>query len=152
MKKINTATPEPRPAVKRAKGSEDLVRLCRGGGCLWHRPEKKCIVTSDFHQIESERMGLMDEIYRRLRARLDAMATGYPVTPSGVELALLKKIFSPLDASLFMEMTDVPETPGQVAARIGADARGRRIQARDRPDRGGSSERVAASLARAGRG
>ena len=136
MEKINTATPEQRPAVKRAKGSEDLVRLCRGGGCLWHGPEKKCILTSDFHQIESERMGLMDEIYRRLRARLDAMATGYPVTPSGVELALLKKIFSPLDASLFMEMTDVPETPGQVAARIGADARQVALRLEDMASRG----------------
>ena len=63
----------------------------------------------------------MDDIYERLRQRLDEMATGYPKTPSGVEIRVLKHLFSPEDARLFLDMRTTPETPEEVASRIGSD-------------------------------
>ncbi len=64
----------------------------------------------------------MDDVFEQLRERLDTMATGYPATRSGVEVHLLKKLFTPDDAALFLKMGDAPQTPQQVAEHTGADA------------------------------
>lgn len=63
----------------------------------------------------------MDQIYERLRMRLDEMATGYPATPGGVEVRLLKKLFTQEEAALFLRMDDAPETAPEVASRLGED-------------------------------
>lgn len=42
------------------------------------------------------------DIYRRLREKLDQMATGYPATESGVELRILQKLFTEQDAEFFL--------------------------------------------------
>ncbi len=63
----------------------------------------------------------MDEIYERLRMRLDEMATGYPATPGGVEVRLLKRLFTRDDAALFLRLGDAPETAREVASRISDD-------------------------------
>jgi len=36
----------------------------------------------------------MENIYEKLRARLDDLATGYPATESKVEIRLLKRLFT----------------------------------------------------------
>ncbi len=60
----------------------------------------------------------MTDIYEQLRQRLDDMATGFPATPNGVEIKILKKLFSPADAEMFLMMTPMLETPESVAQRL----------------------------------
>ncbi|MBN2298295.1 MAG: 4Fe-4S binding protein [Deltaproteobacteria bacterium] len=63
----------------------------------------------------------MTEVYERLRKRLDEMATGYPSTEAGVEIRLLKHLFRPEDAELFLAMSSSEQTPEEIAARKGDD-------------------------------
>lgn len=61
-------------------------------------------------------------IYRKLQEKINEYATGFPATESGVELKILKLLFSPEDAELYMEMVREPQTAGTIAARIGRNA------------------------------
>lgn len=63
----------------------------------------------------------MTDIYEKLRERLDDMGPGYPATDTGVEIRILKKLFSPQDAEMFLEMTPMLEAPAAVAQRTGRD-------------------------------
>ena len=36
-----------------------------------------------------------EDVYVKLREFLDTVGSGYPVTPTGVEIKILKKLFSP---------------------------------------------------------
>jgi ferredoxin len=67
---------------------------------------------------------MSDEIYRRLAKVLDTLPNGFPATASGVELRILKKIFSPEDAELFCDLRLAYETAGQIAQRTGRDLAG----------------------------
>jgi Na+-translocating ferredoxin:NAD+ oxidoreductase subunit B len=60
----------------------------------------------------------MGDIYERLRDRLDEMATGYPSTPSGAEIRILKQLFREEEAELFLAMSPIPETVDEVASRV----------------------------------
>jgi len=64
----------------------------------------------------------MSDIYEQLRDRLEMMATGYPATANGVELKILRQLFSEEEAGLFLKMETRPETAGQAALRLGTDA------------------------------
>lgn len=63
----------------------------------------------------------MTDLYEQLRDRLEEMATGYPATASGVELKILRQLFSEEDATLFLKMEAKPEAVQDVALRLGAD-------------------------------
>lgn len=63
----------------------------------------------------------MNDIYERLRDRLEMMATGYPATASGVEIKILQQLFSEEDAGLFLKMEARSETAQQLAQRLGTD-------------------------------
>jgi electron transport complex protein RnfB len=63
----------------------------------------------------------MADIYEKLRERLDEMATGYPATDSGVEIRLLKQLFSPEDAEMFLSMSTSAQTAREIAQKTGAD-------------------------------
>jgi len=63
----------------------------------------------------------MTDIYEKLRARLDDMATGYPATESKVEIRLLKRLFSEEEAQLYMELSPLLQNPADVAARLKRD-------------------------------
>lgn len=63
----------------------------------------------------------MNSIYLRLREHLDSMPNGYPATGSGVEIEILKRIFSEEEAELFMKLKMTFETPQQTSARTGVD-------------------------------
>ena len=63
----------------------------------------------------------MPDVYERLRSKLDRMATGYPATPSGVEIRILKQLFSPRDAERFISLEHQPETAAEIAVRVGTD-------------------------------
>jgi Pyruvate/2-oxoacid:ferredoxin oxidoreductase delta subunit len=64
----------------------------------------------------------MDEVYRRLAARLDALPHGFPRTPGGVELRILQKIFSPEDAALAARLMPMPESVAELARRLRLEA------------------------------
>lgn len=63
----------------------------------------------------------MDDVYRRLAAKLDRLPNGYPGTDSGVELRILAKIFAPEDAELALLLKPIPEPPAVIARRLGMD-------------------------------
>ena len=64
-------------------------------------------------------MEMGDDIYERLRGFLDTLPTGFPTTPTGVELRILKKLFTPEEAELTMNLRSEPEELSQIAARLG---------------------------------
>lgn len=63
----------------------------------------------------------MESIYNKLRVHLDNMPNGFPATESGVEIEILKKIFTEEEAELFMKLRLKFETPEQISARTGVD-------------------------------
>ncbi len=62
-----------------------------------------------------------ENVYQRLAEVLDSLPNGFPKTESGVEIKLLRKIFTPEDAALFCELKLSRETAGEIAARTGHD-------------------------------
>ena len=63
----------------------------------------------------------MKTVYRKLRKRLDDMSTGFPETRSGIELTILRQLFSEEEAGLFLSLTPFLETPEEIAARLNRD-------------------------------
>jgi len=61
------------------------------------------------------------DVYERLREFLDRFPAGFPATPSGVEMRILRKLFTPGEAELALQLSPDPEPPPAIAARIGAD-------------------------------
>ena len=64
---------------------------------------------------------MSEEVYSRLREFLDQLPGGYPETPTGIEIKILKKLFSPEDAELTMKLKPEPEDVSSIAKRIGID-------------------------------
>jgi Na+-translocating ferredoxin:NAD+ oxidoreductase subunit B len=67
---------------------------------------------------------MSDEVYRRLATVLDTLPNGFPPTESGVEIKLLKRIFTPEQAELFCNLRLTFETAEQVAQRTGQPLEG----------------------------
>jgi len=63
----------------------------------------------------------MGNIYEKLRARLDELATGYPETESKVEIRLLERLFTEEEAELYLELSPFLENPRDVAKRLNRD-------------------------------
>jgi Na+-translocating ferredoxin:NAD+ oxidoreductase subunit B len=64
----------------------------------------------------------MTEIYQQLARHLDNLPAGYPATDSGVELRILKRLFSLEEAKIAMGLTMMPETVDAIAQRVGSNA------------------------------
>jgi len=64
----------------------------------------------------------MENIYEKLRARLDDLANGYPATESKIEIRLLKRLFTEEEAELYMQLSPFLEKPQAVAVRLNRDA------------------------------
>uniref|UniRef100_A0A7C4ETE4 4Fe-4S dicluster domain-containing protein n=1 Tax=Desulfomonile tiedjei TaxID=2358 RepID=A0A7C4ETE4_9BACT len=60
----------------------------------------------------------MEDVYKRLARKLDELPNGYPETESGVELKILKKIFTPEDAEIALKINPFPETAEAIAQRL----------------------------------
>ena len=60
----------------------------------------------------------MSEIYERLRERLDMFPQGFPKTKSGVELKVLKQLFSPEEAEIMLFLRPYPEPVASVSERM----------------------------------
>jgi electron transport complex protein RnfB len=67
---------------------------------------------------------MTEEVYRRLARVLDTLPNGFPATESGIEIQLLKKIFTPEEADLFCDLRLSFETPQQIAQRTGRPLEG----------------------------
>ncbi len=60
----------------------------------------------------------MTDVYLKLRERLDDFASGFPAAESGIELKLLRGLFTEDEAELFVKLSPLPETPEDVARRL----------------------------------
>ncbi len=60
-------------------------------------------------------------LYRKLQKQLDTYSVGFPATVSGIEIDILKKLFTEKEAALFTNMTPQLESPESVSARLGLD-------------------------------
>lgn len=60
-----------------------------------------------------------ENLYRELQERLDQYSVGFPRTESGVEIEILKKLFSEEDAKVFLKLSPMLEAPSDVAPKIG---------------------------------
>ena len=57
------------------------------------------------------------ELYRALQRHLDRMPVPYPATESGVEIRILKQLFTPDEARLALCLSAIPETLGPIHRR-----------------------------------
>jgi len=60
-----------------------------------------------------------DDIYQRLAAHLDDLPAGFPATKSGVELRILRRLFTEDEAAMAVLLSVLPEGPESVAVRAG---------------------------------
>jgi Na+-translocating ferredoxin:NAD+ oxidoreductase subunit B len=60
-----------------------------------------------------------DDVYEALAHHLDGLPGGYPKTESGVELRILRRLFSPQEAELAVHLTLIPEEAYVIAYRAG---------------------------------
>ena len=64
----------------------------------------------------------MIDVYQTLAKHLDKLPGGFPATASGVEIRILKRLFSPEEAELAVCLNMMPEAPEAIAARTGLHA------------------------------
>ncbi|MBM3241630.1 4Fe-4S ferredoxin [Candidatus Poribacteria bacterium] len=58
------------------------------------------------------------DVYRELQKHLDNMPVGFPATASGVEIRLLKHLFTPEEAEIALNLSAVPETLERIYGRV----------------------------------
>ena len=58
------------------------------------------------------------DVYRRLQKHLDTLPIAYPATESGVELRILKQLFTPEEAEVALGLNAVPETVEKIGRRV----------------------------------
>lgn len=64
---------------------------------------------------------MSDEIYHKLRKFLNNQPGGFPSTESGVEIKILKKLFTPEQAGIFIKLTPMPEPVKAIAGKLNMD-------------------------------
>ena len=64
-------------------------------------------------------MVMSHDTYLKLRDFLDKLPTGFPTTESGLELKILKKLFTPEQAKIAMKLRTTPERVPAIALRFG---------------------------------
>jgi len=74
------------------------------------------------------------DVYDRLAEHLDKLPGGFPATESGVELRILRRLFTPDDAELALTLTLLAEEPRVIARRAGLPVEEvtRRLEAMER--------------------
>lgn len=65
---------------------------------------------------------MTQDIYQRLRERIDQYALGFPATPSGVEIKLLQHLFTEEEAKLYLHLSRRLEPVTAIAERAGRSA------------------------------
>jgi Na+-translocating ferredoxin:NAD+ oxidoreductase subunit B len=64
-------------------------------------------------------MQKVEDVYQKLAKHLDNLPGGFPPTQSGVELRILRRLFSPEDAELALYVNLIPEESRVIARRAG---------------------------------
>jgi NAD-dependent dihydropyrimidine dehydrogenase PreA subunit len=64
---------------------------------------------------------MSEELYTRLREYMNNLPGGYPATDTGVEIRILKKLFTQEDAELILQLKQEAEEVSAIAGRIGLD-------------------------------
>jgi len=62
---------------------------------------------------------MKDDIYKRLARHLDDLPGGYPRTESGVELRILRRLFTIKEAELALKLSLIPQEAGVIARKAG---------------------------------
>jgi electron transport complex protein RnfB len=62
-----------------------------------------------------------EDVYLKLREFMDRLPAGFPATDIGVEMKILRKLFTPDDASMVLCMTRDLESPAVIAKRCGME-------------------------------
>ena len=57
-------------------------------------------------------------LYRQLQRHLDRMPVGFPATESGVEIRILRQIFTPEEAELALQASAIPEPAATIHRRV----------------------------------
>ncbi len=65
------------------------------------------------------------DVYRRLQQHIDRMPVGFPATESGVELRILRHLFTPEEAEVALSLSAVPETLERIHKRDRTSGRSR---------------------------
>jgi electron transport complex protein RnfB len=79
---------------------------------------------------------MSDKVFYRLRDILDSMPNGFPPAADGLEIRILKKIFSEEEAAVAVSMKMKFETPEDMAMRTGMDAAYLKVKLREMTDKG----------------
>ena len=61
---------------------------------------------------------MIKDVYTKLREFMDSMPGGFPATDSGVEMKILKKLFTPEQARIAIELKMPPEPVSEIAGRL----------------------------------
>ena len=67
---------------------------------------------------------MSDEVYQKLAQVLNTLPNGFPSTESGLEIKILKKIFTPEEAELFCDLRLTSETAEEISSRTGRPLEG----------------------------
>src|ERR1022692_3093233 len=59
-----------------------------------------------------------DTLYRKLQQHLDRMPVGFPTTESGVEIRILRQLFTPEEAELTLQASAIPEPAATIQRRV----------------------------------
>jgi DNA-binding Lrp family transcriptional regulator len=70
------------------------------------------------------------DVYERLAQHLDDLPAGFPRTESGVEIRILRRLFTPDDAELALHLTMIPEEARVIArrAKVPVEEASRRLE------------------------
>ena len=80
-----------------------------------------CVVncTRDPERDRGEQAVMAKDVYETLATHLDSLPAGFARTDSGVEMRILRRLFTPEDAQLAVHLTIIPEEARVIARRAG---------------------------------
>jgi DNA-binding MarR family transcriptional regulator len=61
------------------------------------------------------------KVFFDLREQMDQYSVGFPSTESGVDIEIVKKLFTEDEAEMYLNLSMMLETPQDVAKRLGRD-------------------------------
>lgn len=93
---------------------------------------------------------MSEDLFRKLQRRLDKYSVGFPATESGVELEILRELFSEEDARVFLAMSPKLEAPAEAAQRLGLGEAEAAAKLEDMAQRGLLFRRAAGGQAKYG--
>ncbi len=64
---------------------------------------------------------MADDIYYTLRDKIDQLGVGFATTESGVEIKILKKLFTEEEAEMYLNLTEDLQTAEEISKKIGRD-------------------------------